>query len=166
MFGARTDVVTRADPRVRFEHKANKHTRQINMLCAYVTCRPDIGHAAITLSKFSTCPHDSHFAMLKKVAKHLRAADWQFVKERKQKLILQNNKRENAKRKPHAHRVGDTVVVKAGATNKHGYDPHLGLMRITQVDDNGTVKLIKVSEENGGAVTQTWNVWNMQPRVA
>jgi hypothetical protein len=93
-------------------------------------------------------------------------ADWQFIKDRKQKLILQNNKRENAKRKPHTYRVGDEVVIKAGATNKHGYDPYLGPMRITQVDDNGTVKLIKVSDENGGAVTQTWNIRNMQPRVA
>jgi len=38
------------------------------LLHAYVTCRPDIGYATITLSKFSTCPHDHHFAMLKKVA--------------------------------------------------------------------------------------------------
>ena len=28
-------------------------------------------------------------------------ADWQYIKERKQKLIVQNNKRENAKRIPH-----------------------------------------------------------------
>jgi len=27
------------------------------LLCAYVTCRPDIGYATIALSKFSTCPH-------------------------------------------------------------------------------------------------------------
>jgi len=41
------------------------------LLCAYVTCRPDIGYATIPLSKFSTCPHDHHFAILKKVAKYL-----------------------------------------------------------------------------------------------
>jgi transposase InsO family protein len=93
-------------------------------------------------------------------------ADWQFIKERKQKLILQNNKRENAKRKPHLYRVNDEVVIKAGAKSKHGYDPYLGPMRITQVNDNGTVKLIKVSDDNGGAVTQTWNIRNIQPRMA
>jgi len=50
------------------------------LLCAYVTCRPDIGYATITLSKFSTCPHDHHFAMLKKVAKCLRATkDWGII---------------------------------------------------------------------------------------
>jgi Reverse transcriptase (RNA-dependent DNA polymerase) len=50
------------------------------LLYAYVTCRPDIGYATITLSKFSTCPHDSHFVMLKKVAKYLRATkDWGII---------------------------------------------------------------------------------------
>jgi len=41
------------------------------LLCAHVTCRPHVGYATITLSEFSTCPHDHHFAMLKKVAKCL-----------------------------------------------------------------------------------------------
>jgi len=50
------------------------------LLCACVACRPDIGHATIALSKFSMCPHDHHFAMLKKVAKCLRAAkDWGII---------------------------------------------------------------------------------------
>ena len=39
---------------------------------AYVTCRPDIGYAIITLSKFSSEPSDFHFSMLKKVAFYLR----------------------------------------------------------------------------------------------
>ena len=42
-------------------------------------------------------------------------ADWQFVKDCKQRLILQNNKHENAKRTPHACNVGDVVAAKAGA---------------------------------------------------
>jgi len=47
-------------------------------------------------------------------------ADWQFIKEQKQRLVIQNNKRENAKRKPHACNVGDVVAVKAGTGRKHG----------------------------------------------
>jgi len=47
---------------------------------------------------------------------------WQFVKEWKQKLILQNNKRENAKRTPHTHNVGDIVAVKVGTKCKHDTD--------------------------------------------
>jgi len=42
------------------------------ILYAYVTCRPDIGYAAITLSKFSSAPSEFHFAMLKKLMKYLR----------------------------------------------------------------------------------------------
>jgi hypothetical protein len=93
-------------------------------------------------------------------------ANWQYIKERKQRLILQNNKRENAKRIPHTYNVGDIVRVKAGAKRKHGSDPYLGPMRITQVNDNGTVKLIKVADNNGGAVSQTWNIRNIEPRKA
>jgi len=48
---------------------------------------------------------------------------------------------------------------------KHGTHPYLGPMRITQAHDNGTVKLTKVAN-NGGAVSQTWNIWNIEPRMA
>ena len=34
-------------------------------------------------------------------------ANWECIKDRKQKLILQNNKQENAKRLPHTYKVGD-----------------------------------------------------------
>jgi len=55
------------------------------LLYAYVACRPDIGYATITLSKFSTCPHDHHFIMLKKVVKYLRATkDWGIIHRRSQ----------------------------------------------------------------------------------
>jgi len=92
-------------------------------------------------------------------------ADWQFIKEQKQRLIIQNNKGESAKRKPHVHNVGNVVVVKAGTGCKQGSNPHLDPMRITQVNDNGIVKLIKVAD-NGGAVSQTWNIRNIEPRMA
>ena len=92
-------------------------------------------------------------------------ADWQFIKERKQKLILQNNKRENKTRVAHTYNVGDTVVVKTGVQRKHGENPYLDPMRITHVYDNGTVRLVKVAN-NGGAVSQTWNIRNIEPRKA
>jgi hypothetical protein len=38
-------------------------------------------------------------------------ADWDYIKEQKQHRILQNNKRENAKRIPHTYNVGDQVMV-------------------------------------------------------
>ena len=94
-------------------------------------------------------------------------ADWQFIKDRKQKLILHNNKRENAKRKPHTYNVGDRVMVKADKQRKHGHDKYLGPYAVTQVNDNGTVKLVKVAENNnGGAVHETWNIRMIYPCMA
>jgi len=93
-------------------------------------------------------------------------ADWQFIKECKQRLIIQNNKHENAKQTPHAYNVDDVVAVKAGAGRKHGTNPYVAPMRITQVNDNGTVKLVKVVDNNGGVVSQTWNIRNIEPCMA
>ena len=93
-------------------------------------------------------------------------ADWEFVEERKQRLVLQNNKRENAKRTRHTHDAGDVAAVKAGKKRKHGSDPCLDPMRTTQAHDNGAVKLTKVAENNGGAVSLTWNIRNIEPRMA
>ena len=42
------------------------------LLYAYVTCRPDIGYATTTLSKFSSCPANVHYRFLKYVATYLR----------------------------------------------------------------------------------------------
>ena len=39
---------------------------------AYTSCRPDIGYAVVTLSKFATCPSELHYTYLKGVAKYLR----------------------------------------------------------------------------------------------
>ena len=55
------------------------------LLYAYVTCRPDIGYAVITLSKFSTCPSDFHFVMLRKVAKYLRRTKYWGIHFRRSK---------------------------------------------------------------------------------
>ena len=66
-------------------------------------------------------------------------ADWQYIKERKQKLILQNNKRENAKRIPHTYSVGDRVMVRKDPNRKHGSNQYKGPYTITRVNDNGTV---------------------------
>ena len=88
-------------------------------------------------------------------------ADWQCIKERKQKLILQNNRRENAKRIPHTYSVGDRVMIKEEASRKHGLDAFGGPWTVAQVNDNGTVKLTGASVQ--GAVTQTWNTRNVDP---
>jgi len=67
---------------------------------------------------------------------------------------------------PHACNAGDVTAVKAGAKRKHGSSPHLGPMRTAQANDNGAVKLVKVADDNGGAVSRTWNIQNVEPRMA
>ena len=66
--------------------------------------------------------------------------DWTRIKKRKQKLIKQNNIRENAKRIKHTYSVGDKILITADH-NKPKYDPeYLGPFPIVQVNKNGTVK--------------------------
>jgi hypothetical protein len=47
-------------------------------------------------------------------------ADWQYIKERKQRLINQNNERENAKCTPHDYKVGDQVMIEQYQHRKYG----------------------------------------------
>ncbi|GAX10430.1 hypothetical protein FisN_21Lu161 [Fistulifera solaris] len=50
------------------------------LLYTYVTCRPDVGYALVTLSKFAAYPHDVHFTLLKDIARYLReTSDWGIV---------------------------------------------------------------------------------------
>jgi len=90
-------------------------------------------------------------------------ADWQHIKERQQKLITQNNKRENATQIPHQHNVGDIMTVDTGKQRKHCHDPNLGPCWIAQVCDDGAVQLVKVADDNGKAVYETWNIRNVNP---
>jgi hypothetical protein len=92
-------------------------------------------------------------------------ADWQYIKERKQRLIVQNNKRENAKRLPHEYSVGDQVLVETDPNRKHGEDRYIGPFEVTAVNDNGTLTL-RQDTNRGGAVFQTWNLRNIVPYEA
>ena len=92
-------------------------------------------------------------------------ANWQFIKERKQKLIVQNDMRENKKRMPHVYHTGDKVMIKHDPNRKHGADKYTGPFTITKVYDNGTVKLSKEAK-NGGAVFETWNIRNIDLCIA
>jgi hypothetical protein len=88
-------------------------------------------------------------------------ADWDYIKEQKQHHILQNNKKENAKRIPHTYTVGDQVMVKEDPHRKLSGARFSGPYTVTQVYDNGTVQLSKAT--NGGAVLTTWNIRNVKP---
>ena len=66
------------------QHGFSYRTLLGELLYPYVTCRPDIGYAVITLSKFSTCPSEFHFTMLKKVCKYLRRTKhWPIIFKRR-----------------------------------------------------------------------------------
>jgi len=56
------------------------------MMYAYVTCRPDIGYAITTMSKFSTTPTFLHYQYLKHVAKYLRATKHWGIRYKRSKL--------------------------------------------------------------------------------
>jgi hypothetical protein len=89
-------------------------------------------------------------------------ADWQYIKERKQRLINQNNERENAKRTPHDYKVGDQVMIEQYQHLKYGQPKYTGPHEIDRVNDNCTVRL-RQSTANGGAVYRTWNIRNIYP---
>ena len=84
-------------------------------------------------------------------------ANWAFIKERKQKLINKNNERENSSRIKYEYKVNDKVWIKNLMKSKFSEEPWKGPCYITQVNDNGTVRL-KI-----GKVTDTVNIRNIKP---
>ena len=89
-------------------------------------------------------------------------ADWETIRRRKQRMINLNNARENVKRCDYTYTVGQQVYVRLDPNRKHGEDFFKGPYTVTQVNDNGTVKLTKAT--TNGAVSQTWNIRNIEPR--
>ena len=58
------------------------------LMYAFITCRPDIGYAVTTLSKFASSPSQYHYGLLKGVAKYLRnTIDWG-IRFRRTKQLL------------------------------------------------------------------------------
>ena len=70
-------------------------------------------------------------------------ADWEYIKNRKQKLINYNNKRENSKRVPYTYQVNQLVMLDVTGTTKSKYakNPYQGPYKVLQVNDNATVVL-------------------------
>ena len=93
-------------------------------------------------------------------------ANWKYIRERKQRLIVQNNKNENKKRMPYTCKVGDLVSVKLDPSTKHGTDRYKGPFEVIRVcSDNGMVRLKKPMNLDGH-VEETWNIWNLYPYKA
>jgi hypothetical protein len=83
--------------------------------------------------------------------------DWDRIKENKQKVIAENNRRENAKRIPHNYKKGDYVLVKTKSLSKYGQDPYEGPYKIRKVNKNGTVIIKR------GVVLETLNIRLIKP---
>jgi hypothetical protein len=83
-------------------------------------------------------------------------ANWEFIRKRKQQLIIKNNEAENAKRIPHTYNIGDKVLIRRGTENKYEA-PYEGPYTIKKVNDNGTVRL-KVKD-----VEDTYNIRRLTP---
>ena len=63
--------------------------------------------------------------------------------------------------------TGGDLPNQTNKQRKHGHDQYLGPYTVTQVNDNGTVKLVKVAKNNnGGAVHETWNIRMIYPCMA
>jgi transposase InsO family protein len=67
--------------------------------------------------------------------------DWNAIKQQKQERILENNRRENAKRKAHEYKVGDLVLYKDAQTHKYGRDAYNGPFDVIKVNKNGTIRI-------------------------
>jgi hypothetical protein len=84
-------------------------------------------------------------------------ANWAFIKDHKQRIFAQNNKRENSSRIIHTYQVKDKVLYKNKTDSKYGEDPWKGPYDIVKVNDNGTVRL------QMGKFTDTINIRNIKP---
>ena len=68
-------------------------------------------------------------------------ADWDYIRQRKQNIIHNNNERENAKRIPHTYQIGDKIMLKKYNQHKYGGPEYEGPYAITTVNDNSTVRI-------------------------
>jgi hypothetical protein len=84
-------------------------------------------------------------------------ANWKYIQERKQRLIDENNRRENSTRIPHHYRVGDKVLYRVETKSKYSENPWDGPYIIKKVNTNGTVRL------KMGAVIDTVNIRLLKP---
>ena len=84
-------------------------------------------------------------------------ADWHLIRKRKQRIINENNQRENDKRLAHEYQAGDSILYHVPTTNKYGKSPWQGPYKILRVYDNGTVQV------RMGALTDRVNIRNIRP---
>ena len=83
-------------------------------------------------------------------------ANWQSIKDRKQRLINQNIREANKTRIMHTYAPGDKVLMKSPNARKYE-TPYDGPYNLLAVNNNGTVRLQQ------GAVETTINIRQITP---
>ncbi len=86
-------------------------------------------------------------------------ADWNYIRQRKQKIINYNNSRENKRRVNYECQVNDKVLLTVDETTaaKYRKNPYEGPYTVLQVNNNGTVVL------RMGSIIDTVNIRNIKP---
>ena len=84
-------------------------------------------------------------------------ANWTYIQDRKKKLILANNERENKSRKEYEYHNGQVVYIKQEQSRKYGTDTYAGPATVTRVHDNGTVRV------RFGNLEDTYNIRQLEP---
>ena len=84
-------------------------------------------------------------------------ANWKYLKERKQKLIEQNNKCKNKKRDVHEYHVQDLVLYRIPIKQKYSETKWTRPYPLVKVYNKGTVLLRQ------GAVEERVNIRNIKP---
>ena len=68
-------------------------------------------------------------------------ADWDYIRQRKQNIINENNLQENAKCIAHTYHIGDKVLIKVQNNTKFSGPEYEGPYTISTVNVNGTVRV-------------------------
>ena len=84
-------------------------------------------------------------------------ANWERIKEQKQKCIRENNAKENSKRIEHTYKPEDQVLYQKLSKSKYGQNPWEGPYKVNKVYDNGTVLIQK------GIVLERVNIRLIKP---
>ena len=70
------------------------------LMYAMITCRPDIGYAVTTLSKFSTSPSAYHYKLLQSVSQYLKSTiDWGICFKQPSPMIIEESQYEENQEK-------------------------------------------------------------------
>ena len=84
-------------------------------------------------------------------------ADWQAIRARRQRLMVENNQRENAKRIDHEYKVGDTVAKTRPGIQRKLRRKRDGPFIVEKVFNNGTIGIRR------GTVLERINIRRVMP---